>query len=74
MFADVLLWRFCDPTCGFRTGPAENPEKPKPKVWRHRTSDEADLQESAFFKKILAYQRKLLVRHVPVEQNLTRSV
>uniref|UniRef100_A0A8C3GAC5 Ryanodine receptor 2 n=1 Tax=Cyclopterus lumpus TaxID=8103 RepID=A0A8C3GAC5_CYCLU len=37
-------------------------EKMKPKVRRHHTSksDEPDLQESAFLKKILAYQRKLL--------------
>ncbi|XP_075890924.1 ryanodine receptor 2 isoform X2 [Nelusetta ayraudi] len=37
-------------------------EKLKPKVKRHLTSksDEPDLQESAFLKKIIAYQRKLL--------------
>ncbi|XP_010779551.1 ryanodine receptor 2-like, partial [Notothenia coriiceps] len=37
-------------------------EKMKPKVRRHHTSksDEPDLQESAFLKKIIAYQRKLL--------------
>ncbi|XP_015234788.1 PREDICTED: ryanodine receptor 2 [Cyprinodon variegatus] len=37
-------------------------EKIKPKVRRHHNSksDEPDLQESAFLKKILAYQRKLL--------------
>lgn len=47
----------------------ETPEKPqknekmKAKVRRHHSSrcDEPDLQESAFLKKILAYQRKLLV-------------
>lgn len=33
----------------------------KPKVRRHHTADEPDQQESAFFKKIIAYQRKLLV-------------
>lgn len=40
-------------------------EKLKPKVKRHLTSksDEPDLQESAFLKKIIAYQRKLLVQH-----------
>lgn len=26
--------------------------------------DEPDLQESAIFKKIIAYQQKLLVRHI----------
>ena len=38
-------------------------EKPKHKVRQHHTSksDEPDLQESAFWKKIIAYQRKLLV-------------
>ncbi|XP_035526010.1 ryanodine receptor 2-like [Morone saxatilis] len=37
-------------------------DKMKPKVRRHHTSksDEPDLQESAFLKKIIAYQRKLL--------------
>uniref|UniRef100_A0A8D0AH85 Ryanodine receptor 2 n=1 Tax=Sander lucioperca TaxID=283035 RepID=A0A8D0AH85_SANLU len=37
-------------------------EKIKPKVRRHHTSksDEPDLHESAFLKKIIAYQRKLL--------------
>ncbi|KAG7226578.1 hypothetical protein INR49_003735 [Caranx melampygus] len=37
-------------------------EKMKQKVRRHHTSksDEPDLQESAFLKKIIAYQRKLL--------------
>ncbi|XP_067101321.1 LOW QUALITY PROTEIN: ryanodine receptor 2 [Osmerus mordax] len=37
-------------------------EKPKHKVRQHHTSksDEPDLQESAFWKKIIAYQRKLL--------------
>uniref|UniRef100_A0A668AN21 Uncharacterized protein n=1 Tax=Myripristis murdjan TaxID=586833 RepID=A0A668AN21_9TELE len=37
-------------------------EKPKHKVRQHHTSksDEPDLQESAFSKKIIAYQRKLL--------------
>ncbi|XP_034148455.1 ryanodine receptor 2 isoform X4 [Esox lucius] len=37
-------------------------EKPKPKVRHHHTSrtDEPDMQESAFWKKIIAYQRKLL--------------
>ncbi|XP_030630748.1 ryanodine receptor 2 [Chanos chanos] len=37
-------------------------EKPKKKVRQHRSSksDEPDLQESAFWKKIIAYQRKLL--------------
>uniref|UniRef100_A0A3Q1CAK1 Ryanodine receptor 2 n=1 Tax=Amphiprion ocellaris TaxID=80972 RepID=A0A3Q1CAK1_AMPOC len=36
--------------------------KAKPKVRRHHTlkSDEPDLQESPFLKKIIAYQRKLL--------------
>uniref|UniRef100_A0A8C9RP23 Ryanodine receptor 2 n=1 Tax=Scleropages formosus TaxID=113540 RepID=A0A8C9RP23_SCLFO len=36
--------------------------KPKQKVRRHHTSksEETDLQESAFWKKIIAYQRKLL--------------
>ncbi|RVE60099.1 hypothetical protein OJAV_G00195020 [Oryzias javanicus] len=46
----------------------ETPEKPqknekmKAKVRRHHSSrcDEPDLQESAFLKKIIAYQRKLL--------------
>lgn len=39
-------------------------EKLKPKVKRHLTSksDEPDLQESALLKKIIAYQRKLLVQ------------
>uniref|UniRef100_A0A8C7UQ63 Ryanodine receptor 2 n=1 Tax=Oncorhynchus mykiss TaxID=8022 RepID=A0A8C7UQ63_ONCMY len=37
-------------------------EKPKAKVRQHHTSksDEHDMQESAFWKKIIAYQRKLL--------------
>ncbi|XP_030255117.1 ryanodine receptor 2 isoform X5 [Sparus aurata] len=37
-------------------------EKIRPKVRRHHSSksDEPDLQESAFLKKIIAYQRKLL--------------
>uniref|UniRef100_A0A1A8H1D3 EF-hand domain-containing protein n=2 Tax=Nothobranchius korthausae TaxID=1143690 RepID=A0A1A8H1D3_9TELE len=37
-------------------------EKMKPKVRRHHNSksDEPDLQESAFLKKIIVYQRKLL--------------
>ncbi|KAJ8264428.1 hypothetical protein GJAV_G00149040 [Gymnothorax javanicus] len=37
-------------------------EKPKQKVRPHRTSksEEPELQESAFWKKIIAYQRKLL--------------
>lgn len=52
--------------CGFREGHVEKQqknEKMKPKVRKHHTSksDEPDLQESAFFKKIMAYQRKLLV-------------
>lgn len=39
-------------------------EKIRPKVRRHHSSksDEPDLQESAFLKKIIAYQRKLLVQ------------
>lgn len=39
-------------------------EKMRPKVRRHHSSksDEPDLQESAFLKKIIAYQRKLLVQ------------
>lgn len=56
--------------CGFRDGRVEKQEKQqknekmKPKVRKHHTSksDEPDLQESAFFKKIIAYQRKLLVQ------------
>lgn len=55
--------------CTFRGGHLEKQEKQqknekmKPKVRRQRTSksDEPDLQESAFLKKIIAYQRKLLV-------------
>ncbi|XP_018521997.1 ryanodine receptor 2 isoform X1 [Lates calcarifer] len=40
----------------------EKQQKMKPKIRRHHTSkcDEPDLQESAFLKKIIAYQRKLL--------------
>ncbi|XP_034049809.1 ryanodine receptor 2 isoform X2 [Thalassophryne amazonica] len=40
----------------------EKNDKLKPKARRHHTSrsEESDLQESAFWKKILAYQRKLL--------------
>lgn len=54
-------------TCDFRDGHVEKQlknEKMKPKVRRHHTSksDEPDLQESAFLKKIIAYQRKLLVQ------------
>lgn len=60
----------CELFCDFRGGHVEKQEKPlknekmKPKVRRHHTSksDEPDLQESAFLKKIIAYQRKLLVR------------
>lgn len=56
--------------CDVREGVVEEPgklqknDKMKPKVRRHRKSrsDEPDLQESAFIKKIIAYQRKLLVR------------
>uniref|UniRef100_A0A3B4UZ35 Ryanodine receptor 2 n=1 Tax=Seriola dumerili TaxID=41447 RepID=A0A3B4UZ35_SERDU len=54
--------------CDFRAGHIEQLEKQqknekmKQKVRRHHTSksDEPDLQESAFLKKIIAYQRKLL--------------
>lgn len=56
--------------CDFRAAHVEEQEKPqknekmKQKVRRHHTSksDEPDLQESAFLKKIIAYQRKLLVQ------------
>lgn len=56
--------------CDLRGGHVEKQEKQqtnekmKPKVRRHHTSksDEPDLQESAFLKKIIAYQRKLLVQ------------
>lgn len=46
-------------------------EKMKPKVRRHHTSksDEPDQQESAFLKKIIAYQRKLLVPSVSALSN-----
>lgn len=54
---------------GFRSDGVEKQEKQsknetmKPKTRRHHTSksDEPDVQESAFLKKIIAYQRKLLV-------------
>lgn len=54
---------------GFRSDDVEKQEKQsknetmKPKMRRHHTSksDEPDVQESAFLKKIIAYQRKLLV-------------
>lgn len=54
---------------GFRSDDVEKQEKQsknetmKPKTRRHHTSksDEPDVQESAFLKKIIAYQRKLLV-------------
>ncbi|XP_053366812.1 ryanodine receptor 2 [Clarias gariepinus] len=36
------------------------PKKRKPQLHRSSKSDEPDLQESAFWKKIIAYQRKLL--------------
>lgn len=60
---------YCVLFCDFRDGHVEKQEKQqknekmKPKVRRHHTSksDEPDLQESAFLKKIIAYQRKLLV-------------
>lgn len=57
--------------CDFRAAHVEEQEKKpqknekmKQKVRRHHTSksDEPDLQESAFLKKIIAYQRKLLVQ------------
>ena len=56
--------------CDFRGGHGEKQEKQQknekmqPKVRRHHTSksDGPDLQESAFLKKIIAYQRKLLVQ------------
>lgn len=38
------------------------PKKSKTQLHRSSRSDEPDLQESAFWKKIIAYQRKLLVR------------
>ncbi|XP_053540880.1 ryanodine receptor 2 isoform X2 [Ictalurus punctatus] len=38
----------------------EAPKKRKPQLNRSSKSDEPDLQESAFWKKIIAYQRKLL--------------
>nr|XP_040033351.1 ryanodine receptor 2 isoform X4 [Gasterosteus aculeatus aculeatus] len=58
----------CEPEKSPEAGRVEKPEKQqknektKPKVRRHHTSksDEPDLQESAFLKKIIAYQRKLL--------------
>ncbi|KAM8837244.1 ryanodine receptor 2 isoform 8-T9 [Spinachia spinachia] len=58
----------CEPENSSEGGHVEKPqkqqtnEKIKPKVRRHHPpkSDEPDLQESAFLKKILAYQRKLL--------------
>lgn len=40
----------------------EMPKKRKTQLNRSSKSDEPDLQESAFWKKIIAYQRKLLVR------------
>lgn len=40
----------------------EVPKKKKTQLHRSSKSDEPDLQESAFWKKIIAYQRKLLVR------------
>lgn len=57
-------------SCDFRGGEKQEKqqknEKMKPKVRRHHTSksDEPDLQESAFLKKIIAYQRKLLVQEI----------
>uniref|UniRef100_A0A8D0DC73 Ryanodine receptor 2 n=1 Tax=Sander lucioperca TaxID=283035 RepID=A0A8D0DC73_SANLU len=58
----------CKLLCDCRGGHVEKQEKQqknekiKPKVRRHHTSksDEPDLHESAFLKKIIAYQRKLL--------------
>lgn len=60
----------CDLFSSSRVAHMEKPEtqqakeKLKPKVKRHLSSksDETDLQESAFLKKIIAYQRKLLVQ------------
>lgn len=60
----------CKLLCDCRGGHVEKQEKQqknekiKPKVRRHHTSksDEPDLHESAFLKKIIAYQRKLLVQ------------
>uniref|UniRef100_A0A671VHQ7 Uncharacterized protein n=1 Tax=Sparus aurata TaxID=8175 RepID=A0A671VHQ7_SPAAU len=58
----------CELFCVFRSEHVEKQEKLqqnekiRPKVRRHHSSksDEPDLQESAFLKKIIAYQRKLL--------------
>lgn len=69
--------RDCVLVCDYRSGHVEKQEKQsknetmKPKMRRHRTSssDEPDMQESAFLKKIIAYQRKLLV--LPVFQLFT---
>lgn len=60
----------CELFCVFRSEHVEKQEKLqqnekiRPKVRRHHSSksDEPDLQESAFLKKIIAYQRKLLVQ------------
>uniref|UniRef100_A0A8D0APV1 Ryanodine receptor 2 n=1 Tax=Sander lucioperca TaxID=283035 RepID=A0A8D0APV1_SANLU len=54
----------CEPekTSEYKQEKQQKNEKIKPKVRRHHTSksDEPDLHESAFLKKIIAYQRKLL--------------
>lgn len=69
-YCSIVSCELCVLFCDFRGGHVEKQEKQqtnekmKPKVRRHHTSksDEPDLQESAFLKKIIAYQRKLLVQ------------
>lgn len=47
----------------FRSEPEDKHEKMKSKMKRRKISkDEPDLQESALSKKLIAYQRKVLVR------------
>lgn len=68
-YTDVLC--FCTTClCGFRAeidnkdkGKKEMMAKQKIRQSHISKCEEPDLQESAFWKKIIAYQRKLLVRH-----------
>lgn len=50
------------------------PKKSKTQQYRSSRSDEPDLQESAFWKKIIAYQRKLLVRESDMISKLQNIV